>query len=146
MLQRMAAAGIPAPAVLAVDPANLALSLEVIDGPDLISLQPPILATALPVLAVTIARLHDARLAHGDLTLGNVLWTNDRCVLIDPSMGESEAEDEALAVDLHALSQSLRSIGQGDLAAGFVSAYQEAGGGEMVLKRYRALETRGRYT
>ena len=120
------------------------LGNRVVSGTDTATLQ-HLLERAVTDLGESVARLHSAGLSHGDLTLGNVIRSDDRCYLIDPSMGEMNPTPEDMAVDLHALLQSLRSQGEDRLGDRFLESYRESGGVKEVLDRLEEIEKRGRY-
>ena len=63
----------------------------------------------LETLAENVARMHNARVSHGDLTTSNILYGNE-IYFIDPSMGRINAEDEDIAADLFLLFESFNSV------------------------------------
>lgn len=102
----------------------------------------------LRLAGVAVGRLHGAGIIHGDLTTSNMIFEDNRCVLIDFGLAHVSAELESRGVDLHVLFQTLESTTDEheELKAAFARGYAGVfpGAGE-VLAREREVELRGRY-
>ncbi len=96
-------------------------------------------------LGKVIAKIHGKAVSHGDLTVGNVIVNGDISI-IDPSMGEINAEEEDLGVDIHLLKESLKSLGKGSFFKSFLKGYREFSGYATIIKRVGEIEGRRRYT
>ena len=92
-----------------------------------------------------IARMHRCGISHGDLNLGNVM-VSDQVYLIDPSMGELDAELEDLGVDIHLMKESLATLGRGDSFLSFTKGYRQFPRYKEVMKKVEEIEARRRYT
>jgi N6-L-threonylcarbamoyladenine synthase/protein kinase Bud32 len=96
----------------------------------------------------TVGMLHTAGIVHGDLTTGNIVVRDDRCVLIDFGLAQFSSELEARGVDVHVLFQTLEGITDqyAELWDAFGEGYQETfDGAHEVLLREKEIEKRGRY-
>ncbi|MDD1679032.1 MAG: Kae1-associated kinase Bud32, partial [Methanomicrobiales archaeon] len=96
----------------------------------------------------TVGRLHAAGIIHGDLTTGNMILREGRCVLIDFGLAQVSTELENRGVDIHVLFQTLKSTTADHeiLKSAFIQGYgEEFRACEDVLKREQEIERRGRY-
>lgn len=92
VLTSLASSGLaPVPVALGEAPWPI-LAIEDVRGELLSELQRPARVAALPVLARTLAVLHDAGIVHGDLKLENVIWRDGSTVLIDFELSERVGE------------------------------------------------------
>ena len=91
-----------------------------------------------------VGRMHEARISHGDLTPGNIIVADDVYV-IDPSMGEINAEIENMGVDIHLMKESLKSLGYSHLFRYFLLGYSEFKGSGEIIEKVREIEDRRRY-
>jgi len=147
-------AGVPAPLVRDVDPAETRLILQRVGEADLRE-RPT--ADRVRAVAGHLARLHDAGLVHGDPTVRNVRvgrGDGDAAApaLIDFGLGYNSGHPEDHAMDLHVLARSLEGTADdpGALVRAAVEAYREAAtdldlDAGRVLDRLRDVEGRGRY-
>jgi TP53 regulating kinase-like protein len=95
------------------------------------------------------ARLHSNDLVHGDLTTSNMLLEGRRIVLIDFSLGSRTSELEDKGVDMHLLEEAFHSAHhqRSHMYDIVKSSYAQANPeGDLVLKKVREIEKRGRYT
>lgn len=103
-------------------------------------------------LGTYAARLHEAKIIHGDLTTKNVIVSDDGVYLLDFGLSFISDRVEDRAEDLHLLNQALRSAGTSRWAKSVfeivLKAY-EAGcsrdKSERVLNQLHDIELRGRY-
>jgi TP53 regulating kinase-like protein len=97
----------------------------------------------------SVGRLHKNHLIHGDLTTSNMISRNGKIHFIDFSLGSKSKEIEAKGVDLHLLSEAFESthseiLGMFDyVLEGYKEEYAEA---DLVIKKVKEIEKRGRYT
>jgi TP53 regulating kinase-like protein len=96
-----------------------------------------------------LGRLHENHLIHGDLTTSNMILIEGRIYFIDFSLGGKSKEIEDKGVDLHLLSEAFESTHSEILKmfehvlAGYKEEYADA---ELVIKKVKEIEKRGRYT
>jgi N6-L-threonylcarbamoyladenine synthase/protein kinase Bud32 len=136
-------AGVPTPVIS--DVTKDSIVMERIDGTLLT--ENPVPANLLKAGQV-VGKLHGAGIMHGDLTTGNMILHNGRCVLIDFGLAQATAEIEQRGVDLHVLFQTLTSTtaDSENLKAAFIAGYRETfPGADDVISREHEIELRGRY-
>lgn len=148
-------AGVATPAVLDVDRAEATLHLQAIPGATLratLADDPmPVAAARLRALGAAAARLHDAGLAHGDLTTSNVLVPDPAdpasLVLLDFGLGQASEEPEPRGVDLHLVEEALEATDARapELMAAFLEGYGAAKHARATLARLQEIRARGRY-
>lgn len=146
LLQKAKVAGVHVPDVSQIDDTTLLLSeakgvqlKEVLDSDPLIAHQ----------VGRMLAKLHDAGIAHADLTTSNIIYDKEThyLTLIDFGLSYSTLRDEDKAVDLHLFKQSLESKHHRVLAAAyrhFLKGYRDSPHAEKVIERLRKVEARGR--
>jgi len=91
-----------------------------------------------------VGRMHKSGISHGDLTPGNII-VGDGVYVIDPSMGEINAEIENMGVDIHLMKESLKSLGYTSLFRYFLMGYSEFKGSGKIIEKVREIENRRRY-
>ncbi|MFB6203880.1 MAG: KEOPS complex kinase/ATPase Bud32 [Candidatus Nanohaloarchaea archaeon] len=94
-----------------------------------------------------VARLHSAKIIHGDLTTSNAM-ASDGLVVIDFGLSFRSERTEDRAVDIHLLRQVLRSSHPGiaeEAWEKFRQGYSEFEESEEVLEQLEEVESRGRY-
>lgn len=97
----------------------------------------------------SVGSLHKNHLIHGDLTTSNMILMDGRIYFIDFSLGGKSKEIEAKGVDLHLLSEAFESTHSEILEMfdyvleGYKSEYRDA---DLVMKKVKEIEKRGRYT
>ncbi len=97
---------------------------------------------------ITVGRLHQAGLVHGDLTTSNMIWRAPYVYLIDFGLAQLTTELEPRGVDLHVLFQTLESTTEHpeELKEAFIAGYSSVFSGTAeVLDREHEIELRGRY-
>ena len=148
ILHEMKLIGIKVPIIYDIEPYEIVM--EYIDGQQvstlLNSLSDEKVKEILENIAEIAAKMHQAKIAHGDFTTGNMILQDGKIYLIDFSMAEKEADMETMAVDLHMFEESFD-------AAHFVHAkqlpvfYQRYRQlmGEEIIKKVEEIKRRRRY-
>ena len=155
LLERASGAGLPVPALYAVDPAAATLVMARLPGETLErALRASDGARWLPQLGELLARIHAAGIVHGDPTPSNFIAAGDGdepsanagLAVIDFGLGAATDDDEQRATDLRVMLESLEAH-HPELAARepLLAAYGAWDGAAGVLERLAALEQRGRY-
>ena len=154
LLERASGAGLPVPALYAVDPAAATLVMAWLPGEPLErALRAPNGVAWLPQLGELLARIHTAGIVHGDPTTSNFVAdgspggdVNGTLSVIDFGLGAASDDDEQRATDLRVLLESLEAH-HPELKARepLLAAYGEWDGASGALERLAALEQRGRY-
>lgn len=146
-------AGVAVPILYDIDLGEATIVMEYIAGPTLKEVLdrggPGALKGAREIGRV-VGRLHRAGIVHGDLTTSNMIWREDRIVMIDFSLGGKERGREARGVDLHLLREGLVSAHARATTyyREVVRGYREEMGREAdsVIATVKEIESRGRYT
>jgi TP53 regulating kinase-like protein len=147
------AAGVSVPILYDIDLAENRIVMEYVEGPTAKEVLerggPKALRTAREIGRV-VGRLHRSGIAHGDLTTSNMIVRSGRIVMIDFSLGSTDARGEARGVDLHLLKEALGSAHARGLTyfRAVLETYRRtagAGGSEAIAK-ISEIESRGRYT
>lgn len=136
-------AGVPTPVI--TDVTADTLHMERVQGK---LLREAMGETSLQEAGRTVGLLHAAGIVHGDLTPGNMVMRDGRCVLIDFGLAAVSNELESRGVDVHVLFQTIASMTDDfpGLREAFCRGYQETlPGASEVLEREREIEQRGRY-
>lgn len=102
------------------------------------------------MIGTEVAKLHSARICHGDLTTSNMILTDggELCIL-DFSMGCSRADVEEMGVDIRLLERAFTSAHTdltGSLDALMDSYYAGIPNPDAVRKKVEDIKNRGRYT
>ncbi|KAJ8601320.1 hypothetical protein CTAYLR_007220 [Chrysophaeum taylorii] len=152
-------AGVAVPAVLMVDTARYMIYSERVLGVTAKTFidahrdsgAVKALATAIGEM---IAKIHDAGVAHGDLTTSNFMCRQstgddvvDQLVLIDFGLGSLRPQPEEKAVDLYVLERALVSthLDSQDLLDAILAAYERhSKAAAATLQRLEAVRARGR--
>jgi TP53 regulating kinase-like protein len=95
-----------------------------------------------------IAKLHDEKIIHGDLTTSNMILVDDKVFFIDFGLGFISYKQEDKAVDLHLLKQALEAKHfqhWQELWYEVERGYKSSKESKQVLERLKAVEKRGRY-
>ncbi|UCF48995.1 MAG: Kae1-associated serine/threonine protein kinase [Thermoplasmatales archaeon] len=61
------------------------------------------------MIGESIAKFHNNKIIHGDITTSNMIYQDDRIHFIDFGLGEKNGEIEAKGVDLHVLMEAIES-------------------------------------
>ena len=146
-------AGIAVPVVYSVDYADNRIVMEEVEGvrvkDALNELPEPEARVVCGKIGEIAARLHASDIVHGDLTTSNMLLDGGRIVLIDFSLGSKTSELEDKGVDMHLLEEAFHSAHhqRSGLYEGVKGSYSASyPQGELVLKKVKEIEKRGRYT
>lgn len=97
-------------------------------------------------IAKTISFMHDKDVIHGDLTTSNMIFSNEKVVLIDFGLSKVSTKHEDKAVDLHLLKESLISKHfevYDDVWKEFINNYSSKNKEEILL-RLEKVESRGK--
>ena len=146
MMAKARLAGVRVPDVETIDDDTLSLSIAPgVPLKETLDTDPSILHE----LGVMLARLHDAGIAHGDLTTSNAIHdpATGTLTLIDFGLSFHTDRIEDRAVDLHLLKQALASKHHRVARAAFrrfCAGYRSSRSAAAVLARLRAVERRGR--
>lgn len=95
-----------------------------------------------------IAKLHDSRIIHGDLTTSNMILKNNELYFIDFGLGFVSYKIEDKAVDLYLLKEALEAKHFKNweiLLKEIFDTYKKSEKSELVLKQFKQVEKRGRY-
>ncbi len=146
-------AGVRTPCMYDIDLADCSIVMEDIVGPTAkeAMLSDPAGAPALAKrIGETVARIHAARICHGDLTTSNMIVLPDgEICLIDFSMGCSKATLEDIGVDVRLLERAFGSAHAGldEAMDAMMSAYFDSvPDAAAVRKKLEDIKNRGRYT
>ena len=97
-----------------------------------------------------VAKLHDSRICHGDLTTSNMILTDSgELCLFDFSLGGVKCGIEEMGVDIHLLERAFSSAHSGsfELFDVIMESYRSnKRNSEEVLKRVEIIKGRARYT
>lgn len=146
-------AGVRTPCVYDIDIHDCSITMEFIKGPtvkevlDNGSVDPQTLCKE---IGRTIARLHSAKICHGDLTTSNMILSNDGNIcIIDFSMGCSKAGTEDIGVDIRLLERAFTSA-HAKLSSAFDSLmseyYSNSSESDLIKRKVEEIRNRGRYT
>lgn len=146
-------AGVRTPCIYDIDLKNCDIVMERIHGSmvkDVLDSEPDRAEDICKEVGATIARLHTARICHGDLTTSNMILTdNGHICLIDLSMGCTRAETEDIGVDLRLLERAFTSA-HVDLMAAYDAMmdtyYSMIPDAKSIRKKVEDIKNRGRYT
>lgn len=160
---------IPVPGIIKVDEKNKEIVLEFINGKKLskhldnFSLKKQKLICE--KIGISIARLHDSDIIHGDLTTSNLIYAENmerhreekmqvsengrfNIFFIDFGLGFISHKVEDKAVDLHVLREALEAKhfkNWEELFEEVLKGYRTSVNSEKVLKQFEKVEKRGRY-
>ncbi len=145
ILHSLKSVGIKTPNVLYSDLNDSSMILSKVDGTVLSQLVTNTEFDAyIEKVGKKVALMHDNGISHGDLNAGNVIVGED-IFLIDPSMGEMDAELEDLGVDVHLMKESLDALGRGASFGRFLKGYEMCARYDEVLNKVGEIERRRRY-
>ena len=145
--------GVRTPAVYDVDLTEGSITMEYMPGKkvrNLIEDDPDCIPDICRRIGTSIARLHNGKISHGDLTTSNMILTDSgELCIIDFSLGSLKAGLEEMGVDLHLLERAFTSAHSEHPEAFplIVEAYREnMADAASVLKRVEDIKKRARYT
>ena len=146
-------AGVRTPAVYDVDLAEGSITMELIPGRkvrDMIEEEPDMIPRICSMIGSSLAKMHEHRITHGDLTTSNMILTDSgELCIIDFSLGSLKAGLEEMGVDLHLLERAFTSAHSEHPEAFpmIVESYREnLRDAASVLKRVEDIKKRARYT
>lgn len=145
-------AGVRVPEVYRLDTKEASITMEFVEGKsvkEIIDDEPGRAKEMCEKIGRTVAKLHNAKLSHGDLTTSNMILIDDEICLIDFSLGKRLAELEDLGVDFHLLERAFTSAHSGidDAFSIIVESYRrDMPSADEVLKRVEVIKKRARYT
>lgn len=146
-------AGVNVPKIHTVDREGAAIRMDFVDGDklkDILDSMPEgRLEAVCSEIGRSVALLHNAGIAHGDLTTSNMILRGDDLFFIDFGLASRTKSVEEFAVDLHLFRQALVSAHNPISSKCYglvIEAYRKhCGKAEAVLKRVSEIEKRGRY-
>lgn len=147
------AAGVRTPCIYDIDLKECSITMERMDGrmvKDVLDSEPERAEEVCRRVGETIARLHNARICHGDLTTSNMILMDDGEVcLIDLSMGCTRAETEDIGVDVRLMERAFTSahVELEDAFSVLMDAYySNVPDAKSVKRKVEEIRNRGRYT
>lgn len=153
LIREARAAGIRTPIIYDIDTVECSITMERVKGVTVkryLDEHPEDAERICRLIGTNIARLHNSKICHGDLTTSNMILTpaGELCI-IDFSMGASLIGVEDMGVDLRLLERGFTSAHPDikDAYAYITEAYcQEKNGAQEVLDKVQEIKDRGRYT
>ena len=153
LIREARAAGIRTPIIYDVDTVECSITMERVKGVTVkryLDEHPEEAERICRLIGTNIARLHNSKICHGDLTTSNMILTpaGELCI-IDFSMGASLIGVEDMGVDLRLLERGFTSAHPDikDAYEYITEAYcQEKTGAQEVLDKVQEIKDRGRYT
>ena len=153
LIREARAAGIRTPIIYDVDTVECSITMERVKGVTVkryLDEHPEEAERICRLIGTNIARLHNSKICHGDLTTSNMILTpaGELCI-IDFSMGASLIGVEDMGVDLRLLERGFTSAHPDikDAYRYITEAYcQEKTGAQEVLDKVQEIKDRGRYT
>jgi len=147
--------GVACPAIILVDLENATIYMQKIRGVEVReligSLDHEVLSTLAKRIGALAGMLHGGGIAHGDLTLSNVIVDEQmNPYLVDFGLATFTRDIEEFAVDIHLLDRSLQSTHynvRDEFMRAFLEGYGTVLGGMLseVLEKVKEIESRGRY-
>ncbi len=146
-------AGVRTPCIYDVDLKECSITMEDMRGTtvkEFLDAHPEEASEVCRRVGETVARMHSARICHGDLTTSNMIIADDGSIcLIDLSMGCTRAEVEDIGVDLRLLERAFASA-HTELSSAFddlmETYYSLIPDPKAVRKKVEDIRNRGRYT
>ena len=148
LLREARRAGIPVPQVF--EESEFLVEMEFVDGIKVRdALNENNCKELAEKIAVSVAKLHDRDIIHGDLTTSNMILKGDTIFFIDFGLGFFSGKIEDKATDLYLLHEALESTHfsvQEKAWKAILHAYSEGfTGADKVIKTLAEIEKRGRY-
>lgn len=145
-------AGVRTPCIYDIDLSKAELTMEFIEGEsvkDYLDANPDKADIICEKIGLAVAKIHSAKICHGDLTTSNMILENGEVCLIDFSMGCANAELEDIGVDLRLLERAFSSAHVG-LESSFEKLmdtyYSNISDSKAVKRKLTDIKNRGRYT
>lgn len=146
-------AGVRTPCVYDIDLSECSIVMESVSGPtakEAMMSDPEGAPAIARKIGETVAKIHSAKICHGDLTTSNMIVLPDgEICLIDFSMGCSKATLEDIGVDVRLLERAFGSAhaGMDEAMDAMMSAYfANVPDADAVRKKLEDIKNRGRYT
>lgn len=146
-------AGVRSPVIYDVDLAESRITMEHFKGrkvKDILDSEPSEAEHVCGLIGEMVAKLHNNRICHGDLTTSNMILNGDGTLcVIDFSMGDTLVDIEEMGVDIHLLERAFTSAhsGIGNAFDIVMRAYcRDMKDSEAVLERVNDIKGRARYT
>ena len=146
-------AGVRTPVIYDIDMIKCDMTMEFVAGrkvKDVLDEEPSKAKELCEKIGETVAKLHNGRISHGDLTTSNmILMADGEICLLDMSLGNTLAEIEDMGVDVHLLQRAFTSAHSGlenELDAMIVSYSNVMRDSVNVIRRVEDIRGRGRYT
>lgn len=153
LIREARSAGIRTPMIYDVDTVECSITMEEVDGITVkayLDSHPEDAKRICRLIGTNIARLHNSKICHGDLTTSNMILTGDgRLCLIDFSMGASLIGVEDMGVDIRLLERAFYSAHPTikNAFGDFIEAYCETKtDSRQVMDKVQEIKDRGRYT
>jgi N6-L-threonylcarbamoyladenine synthase/protein kinase Bud32 len=140
------------PLIYDIDKKQNALVLEKIDGKivkDIFNTSLTEIKTISRKIGENIAKLHNCRIIHGDLTTSNLILQCDEIVFIDFGLGKNSDLIEDKGVDLLVFKKAIGGIHYriaGECFGEILKGYEIADDYEKIVEKVEEIEGRGRYT
>jgi TP53 regulating kinase-like protein len=146
-------AGVRTPVVYDIDLGDSSITMEYFSGrkvKDILDEEPERAPELCAKIGEMVAKLHNHKICHGDLTTSNMIIDSDgRLGVIDFSLGDTNVEIEELGVDIHLLERAFTSAhskiegAYGLIIDSYRKNMPEA---DAVLQRVEDIKGRARYT
>jgi len=153
LMREARAAGVRTPVIYDIDLKECSITMEYIDGKrvkEILDEQPERSEELCRMIGKALAKLHRAKICHGDLTTSNMILTPDgELCLIDLSLGDTTIDIEEMGVDIHLMKRAFTSAHSciDDMFDVLINSYKEnTSDGESVMRRVDDIKSRGRYT
>ena len=145
--------GVRTPVIYDIDTTECNIVMEFAAGQkvkDILDKRPSESKEICEKIGETVAKLHNGRITHGDLTTSNmILMPDGEICFLDMSLGSTLAEIEDIGVDVHLLQRAFTSAHSGmkDELEAMISSYsKKMKNSSAVLERVNDIRNRGRYT
>ncbi|MFA5452548.1 MAG: KEOPS complex kinase/ATPase Bud32 [Candidatus Methanomethylophilaceae archaeon] len=147
------AAGVRSPVIYDVDLSNSCIIMEHLKGlkvKDILDEHPSEAKEICAKIGEIVAKLHNNKICHGDLTTSNMILDDDGILcMIDFSLGDTTVDIEEMGVDLHLLERAFTSA-HSDIDGAYetiIDSYRKnMRNAQAVLERVENIRSRGRYT
>lgn len=153
IIREARSAGIRTPIIYDVDTKDCCITMEEVKGTTVkqyLDEHPEEVIRICRLIGTNIARLHNSKMCHGDLTTSNMILTDrDELCIIDFSMGASLIGTEDMGVDIRLLERAFSSAHPKlkDAFAYVIEAYcEEKTDSKQIMAKVQEIKDRGRYT
>lgn len=145
--------GVRTPTIYDVDHHDGRIVMEHISGrkvKDIIDNEPTLVEDVCVMIGEAVAKLHNARICHGDLTTSNMILTDSgELCIIDFSLGSIKCDIEEMGVDIRLLERGFASAHSRSEKAfeTIMESYRNnMTRSKEVIKRVEVIKNRARYT